>query len=185
MHIGRCHSCNLSTGSNDRHCRPGRSSRIRPRRGIGFEERQAGAAELLARLNDLTLDELRAEWRRLYRSAPPRLSRDLMRRAIALSLLFISSGPSTDLSPPVAARFSPRRRQGVFWKRRLDLSACHRQGFRRGRKRGESMAIPVASSSPHENPQTELSGVQAASRSYRLWSPPTCGNATIFPVPPG
>ncbi len=43
----------------------------------------AGAAELLARLNDLALDELRAEWRRLYRSAPPRLSRDLMRRAIA------------------------------------------------------------------------------------------------------
>jgi hypothetical protein len=43
----------------------------------------AGVAELLARLNDLTLDELRAEWRRLYRSAPPRLSQDLMRRAIA------------------------------------------------------------------------------------------------------
>ncbi len=43
----------------------------------------AGVAELLARLNDLTLDGLRAEWRRLYRSAPPRLSRDLMRRAIA------------------------------------------------------------------------------------------------------
>ena len=43
----------------------------------------AGVAELLARLNDLTLDELRAEWRRLYRSMPPRLSQDLMRRAIA------------------------------------------------------------------------------------------------------
>jgi len=43
----------------------------------------AGVAESLARLNDLTLDELRAEWRRLYRSMPPRLSQDLMRRAIA------------------------------------------------------------------------------------------------------
>ncbi len=43
----------------------------------------AGVAELLARLNDLTLDELRAEWRRLYRNMPPRLSQDLMRRAIA------------------------------------------------------------------------------------------------------
>ena len=32
---------------------------------------------------------------------------------------------------------------------------------------GESMATPVASSSPHENPRTEPSGVQAASRSYR------------------
>ncbi len=43
----------------------------------------AGVAESLARLNDLTLDELRAEWRRLYRNMPPRLSQDLMRRAIA------------------------------------------------------------------------------------------------------
>ena len=42
-----------------------------------------GVPESLARLNDLTLDELRAEWRRLYRSMPPRLSQDLMRRAIA------------------------------------------------------------------------------------------------------
>ncbi len=32
---------------------------------------------------------------------------------------------------------------------------------------GESIAIPVVSSSPHENLQTEPSGVQAASRSYR------------------
>ncbi len=31
----------------------------------------------------------------------------------------------------------------------------------------ESMAIQVASSALHENPQTEPSGVQAASRSYR------------------
>ncbi len=43
----------------------------------------AGVAESLARLNDLSLDELRAEWRRLYRSMSPRLSQDLMRRAIA------------------------------------------------------------------------------------------------------
>ncbi len=43
----------------------------------------AGVAESLARLNDLTLDELRAVWRRLFLSMPPRLSRDLMRRAIA------------------------------------------------------------------------------------------------------
>ena len=33
-----------------------------------------------------------------------------------------------------AMRFSPRRRQGVFRKRRLDLSACHRQDTRRGRE---------------------------------------------------
>ncbi len=33
---------------------------------------------------------------------------------------------------------------------------------------GESMAIPVASSSPHENPQTEPSGVRSAGRRGRV-----------------
>ncbi len=42
-----------------------------------------GTSERLAAINDLSLDELRAEWRRLYRSPPPRLSLDLMRRAVA------------------------------------------------------------------------------------------------------
>ncbi len=42
-----------------------------------------GTSERLAAINDPSLDELRAEWRRLYRSPPPRLSLDLMRRAIA------------------------------------------------------------------------------------------------------
>jgi hypothetical protein len=45
-----------------------------------------GDLEVLRRLEalrDLSLDELRKEWRRLYRSQPPRLSRDLLVRAIA------------------------------------------------------------------------------------------------------
>ncbi len=42
-----------------------------------------GTNERLAAIKDLSLDELRTEWRRLYRSPPPRLSLDLMRRAIA------------------------------------------------------------------------------------------------------
>jgi len=46
--------------------------------------------------------------------------------SVQLSLLFISSGPPTDPSLPATTRFSPRRRQGVFLKRRLDLSTCHR-----------------------------------------------------------
>ena len=37
----------------------------------------------LEALRDLTPDELRKEWRRLCRSQPPRLSRDLCVRAIA------------------------------------------------------------------------------------------------------
>jgi DUF2924 family protein len=46
----------------------------------------ASVAELsqkLAALNDLTAPQLRAEWRRLYRGQPPRLSRDLLVRSIA------------------------------------------------------------------------------------------------------
>ena len=45
-----------------------------------------GDLEVLRRLEalrDLSPDELRKEWRRLYRSQPPRLSRDLLVRAIA------------------------------------------------------------------------------------------------------
>jgi Protein of unknown function (DUF2924) len=45
-----------------------------------------GDLEVLRRLEtlrDASLDELRKEWRRLYRSQPPRLSRDLLIRAIA------------------------------------------------------------------------------------------------------
>ena len=45
-----------------------------------------GALEVLRRLEalcDLNPDELRKEWRRLYRSQPPPLSRDLLLRAIA------------------------------------------------------------------------------------------------------
>jgi hypothetical protein len=37
----------------------------------------------LEALRDLSPDELRKKWRRLYRSQPPRLSRDLLVRAIA------------------------------------------------------------------------------------------------------
>ena len=38
---------------------------------------------MLEALSDLGPDQLRKEWRRLYRSQPPRLSRDLLVRAIA------------------------------------------------------------------------------------------------------
>jgi len=41
-----------------------------------------------------------------------------------------------------------------FPKTAFGFVSCRRQGFRRGRKCGGSMVIPVASS-PHENPQTE------------------------------
>ena len=40
-------------------------------------------SDRLARLTTLSLGDLRDEWRRLMRSEPPRLSRDMMARAVA------------------------------------------------------------------------------------------------------
>jgi hypothetical protein len=45
--------------------------------------RDTEVSRVLEALAALTPDELRKEWRRLYRSQPPRLSRDLLVRAIA------------------------------------------------------------------------------------------------------
>jgi Protein of unknown function (DUF2924) len=45
--------------------------------------RNTDVSRVLEALPALTPDELRKEWRRFYRSQPPRLSRDLLVRAIA------------------------------------------------------------------------------------------------------
>ena len=42
-----------------------------------------GTSDRLAAVNDLSLDELRTEWRRLYRSPPPRLSLELTASRLA------------------------------------------------------------------------------------------------------
>jgi hypothetical protein len=52
-------------------------------KSIGATSRDLEVARRLESLYDLTPDELRNEWRRLYRSQPPRVSRDLLVRAIA------------------------------------------------------------------------------------------------------
>jgi hypothetical protein len=49
-------------------------------------------ANRLARLETLDLSEMRQEWRRLYRAEPPRLSRDLMMRALAYRIQEITFG---------------------------------------------------------------------------------------------
>ena len=46
----------------------------------------------LTALNDLTAAQLRAEWRRLYRGQPPRLSRDLLVRSIAYRVQELAHG---------------------------------------------------------------------------------------------
>jgi hypothetical protein len=46
----------------------------------------------IAALSDLTAQQLRTEWRRLYRSHPPRLSRDLLIRTIAYRMQELAYG---------------------------------------------------------------------------------------------
>jgi DUF2924 family protein len=46
-------------------------------------ERPSSAVAALPVLEGLSLDELRGEWRRFYRTEPPRVSRDLLLRGIA------------------------------------------------------------------------------------------------------
>jgi len=52
----------------------------------------ADVTDRLARLQTLDLAEMRQEWRRLYRAEPPRMSRDLMMRALAYRIQEIAFG---------------------------------------------------------------------------------------------
>jgi hypothetical protein len=77
-------------------------------------------AKALVRLSELTIFELRGEWRRLHRTPPPmRLSRDLLIRGITYKLQErayggLSTAIARKLEPPpgrrAAARPNPRRR---------------------------------------------------------------------------
>jgi hypothetical protein len=72
-----------------------------------------GDLDVLRRLEvlcDLSPDELRKEWRRLYRSQPPRLSRDLLVRAIAYRIQELRyGGLSKATSRKLAALVQARR----------------------------------------------------------------------------
>jgi hypothetical protein len=52
----------------------------------------------LEALRDLSPDELRKEWRRLYRSQPPRLSRDLLVRALVYRIQELRYGGLSKVS---------------------------------------------------------------------------------------
>jgi hypothetical protein len=79
-------------------------------------------AKALVRLSELTIFELRGEWRRLHRTPPPmRLSRDLLTRGISYKLQERAYGGLSKAAPPgswskpppvrrAAARPNPRRR---------------------------------------------------------------------------
>jgi len=71
---------------------PQLSPRPRHRRGRGDGASAAASPAELSALEDLKLDELRHEWRRLYHREPPRISRDLLIRGIGYRLQEIQHG---------------------------------------------------------------------------------------------
>jgi hypothetical protein len=64
-------------------------------------------------LCDLNPDELRKEWRRLYRSQPPRLSRDLLLRAIGYRIQELSYGGLSKVSRRKLAALVEARGSGA------------------------------------------------------------------------
>jgi hypothetical protein len=119
-------------------------------------DRAGAVADRLARLETLDLSAMRQEWRRLYRAEPPRLSRDLMMRALAYRIQEIAFGGAVEGDP--AAVGGPLRRVRERWTDRNPGSTsdqtgsaprprmawtnprcrCHRRGFR---VRGETLSI--------------------------------------------
>ena len=67
-------------------------SEIEARATASVPDRTHQVSDRLAVLADLSLADLRLEWRRLFRADPPRLSRDIMMRAIAYRLQEIAHG---------------------------------------------------------------------------------------------
>ncbi len=123
--------------------------------GADAEHRAAASApggvrplsDRLAVLRGLSLADLRLEWRRLYRVEPPRLSRDLMMRAIAYRLQEIAHGGQSKatqrrlatlttefeaggrIAPPPGPRVRPGSRLVREWHGRTHTVCVTDDGF--------------------------------------------------------
>jgi hypothetical protein len=109
--------------------------------------RDLEVARRLEVLSDLTPDELRKEWRRLYRSQPPRLSRDLLVRAFAyriqelrygglskatrrkLAALVGARDPGAEVAKEGAQRIRPGARLIREWNGRTHTVTVEEDGF--------------------------------------------------------
>jgi hypothetical protein len=101
----------------------------------------------LEALRYLSPDELRKEWRRLYRSQPPRLSRDLLVRAVAyriqelrygglskatsrkLTALLQAQGPGAERATDSAQRIRAGARFVREWNGRTHTVMVEEEGF--------------------------------------------------------
>jgi hypothetical protein len=112
----------------------------------------------IAELADLTSQRLREEWRRLYRSQPPRLSRDLLIRAIAYRMQELAfGGPSKatlrklqslakdlEMTGSLACEVEHSVRPGMRlvreWRGRLHTIIVTQEGFEFAGKRYASLS---------------------------------------------
>jgi len=110
-------------------------------------DRDLEVARRLEALCDLTPDELRKEWRRLYRSQPPRLSRNLLVRAIAyriqelrygglgkatrrkLAMLVEARGSSAEIAKEDVPRIRVGARLVREWNGRTHTITVEEEGF--------------------------------------------------------
>jgi hypothetical protein len=110
-------------------------------------ERASPLSDRLAILPTLSLGDLRLEWRRLYRAEPPRLSRDIMMRAIAYRLQEIAHGGASKvtqrrlmtlatefetsgrIAPPPGPRIKPGSRLIREWRGRTHAICVTHDGF--------------------------------------------------------
>ena len=112
--------------------------------GVGGERELSRTLEALPALSPA---ELRSEWRRLYRSQPPRLSRDLLIRAIAyriqelrygglskatrrkLAALVNAPQSEGEITPETVQKISPGARLVREWNGRTHTVTVQEEGF--------------------------------------------------------
>ncbi len=171
-----------------------------PPNGADVERRAAASApdnasplsDRLAVLPELSLADLRLEWRRLTRAEPPRLSRNLMMRAIAYRLQEIAHGGQSKVTPrrltTLAAEFEtggriapppgPRVRPGSRlvreWRGRTHTVCVTDDGFK---FQGKAHRSPTKIA-------FDITGAQwSGPRFFRLTKTSPTGTATLDSVP--
>ncbi len=118
-----------------------------PKAAANSSDSASQLSDHLAVLPTLSLGDLRLEWRRLFRADPPRLSRDMMMRAIAYRLQEIAHGGRSKttqrrlmtltaefetggrIAPPPATKIKPGARLVREWHGRTHTISVTANGF--------------------------------------------------------